>query len=73
MRRDKLEDIEALLERLWGHLAVSKETRHKFYTEGYREGKKAGYREGRQDGFEEGFKEGKIFPSIHQPKDPLAG
>lgn len=67
----KLQEIEELLSRLWGHLAVAKETRHKIYKEGYKCGYRSGYRYGKKDGIELGYEEGQHFLA-HQPPDPLA-
>ena len=62
MEEDKLDQIRALLLRLWGHYAMTEELRGRIRKKAYLEGSTDGYARGFEAGKEAGFSEGKIFP-----------
>jgi hypothetical protein len=57
----KLDQIKIVLERLWGHFAITKNRLSDERGVGFRDGFDVGHREGYRDGFKIGFAEGKIF------------
>lgn len=59
---DKLDKIEDALNKLYGHLAITKDRESALVEKGRTEGIAAGYKSGYEAGFSDGFNEGKIFP-----------
>jgi len=58
---EKLDQIERTLERLWGHLARTREDRAAEHSRGWNEGYSKGRELGYQEGLQAGYEEGKLF------------
>jgi len=61
---DNLEKIEEAINKIYGHLAITRERESELFAIGYAKGKEDGYKSGFNAGFSEGFEEGKQFPNV---------